>query len=199
MTQEALPRIGVFVCDCGSNIAGTVDTAAVSEYARTLPGVVTVVRNKYTCAEPGQEEIKKAIVEDKLERVVVASCTPRMHEPTFRGCVWDVGMNPYLMEMANLREHCSWVHGDDPAAATAKAKDLVASSVARAAKLTPQDEMTFPVTKAALVIGGGVAGIQAAMDLADQGHPVYLVEKEPSIGGIMAQLDKTFPTMDCSI
>ena len=199
MTKEALPRIGVFVCDCGSNIAGTVDTAAVAEYARTLPGVVTVVRNKYTCAEPGQEEIKKAIVEDKLERVVVASCTPRMHEPTFRGCVWDVGMNPYLMEMANLREHCSWVHGDDPAAATAKAKDLVASSVARAAKLTPQDEMTFPVTKAALVIGGGVAGIQAAMDLADQGHPVYLVEKEPSIGGIMAQLDKTFPTMDCSI
>ncbi len=199
MTKEALPRIGVFVCDCGSNIAGTVDTAAVSEYARTLPGVVTVVRNKYTCAEPGQEEIKKAIVEDKLERVVVASCTPRMHEPTFRGCVWDVGMNPYLMEMANLREHCSWVHGDDPAAATAKAKDLVASSVARAAKLTPQDEMTFPVTKAALVIGGGIAGIQAAMDLADQGHQVYLVEKEPSIGGIMAQLDKTFPTMDCSI
>ena len=199
MTQEALPRIGVFVCDCGTNIAGTVDTAAVEEYARTLPGVVTVVRNKYTCAEPGQEEIKKAIVEDKLERVVVASCTPRMHEPTFRGCVWDVGMNPYLMEMANLREHCSWVHGNDPAAATRKAKDLVASSVARAAQLTPQDEMVFPVTRAALVIGGGVAGIQAAMDLADQGHQVYLVEKEPSIGGIMAQLDKTFPTMDCSI
>jgi heterodisulfide reductase subunit A len=199
MTQEALPRIGVFVCDCGTNIAGTVDTAAVAEYAETLPGVVTVVRNKYTCAEPGQEEIKKAIVEDKLERVVVASCTPRMHEPTFRGCVWDVGLNPYLMEMANLREHCSWVHGDDPAAATRKAKDLVASSVARAARLTPQDEKTFPVTKAALVIGGGVAGIQAAMDLADQGHPVYLVEKDPSIGGIMAQLDKTFPTMDCSI
>ena len=199
MTQEALPRIGVFVCDCGTNIAGTVDTAAVAEYARTLPGVVTVVRNKYTCAEPGQEEIKRAIVEDKLERVVVASCSPRMHEPTFRGCVWDVGLNPYLMEMANLREHCSWVHGNDPAAATRKAQDLVASSVTRAARLTPQDEMTFPVTKAALVIGGGVAGIQAAMDLADQGHPVYLVEKEPSIGGIMAQLDKTFPTMDCSI
>ena len=199
MTQEALPRIGVFVCDCGTNIAGTVDTAAVEEYARTLPGVVTVVRNRYTCAEPGQEEIKRAIVEDKIERVVVASCSPRMHEPTFRGCVWDVGLNPYLMEMANLREHCSWVHGDDPAAATLKAKDLVASSVARAAQLTPQEEMTFPVTKAALVIGGGVAGIQAAMDLADQGHPVYLVEKEPSVGGIMAQLDKTFPTMDCSI
>jgi heterodisulfide reductase subunit A len=199
MIQQALPRIGVFVCDCGSNIAGTVDTAAVTEYARTLPGVTVAVRNKYTCAEPGQEEIKRAITEHKLERVVVASCTPRMHEPTFRGCVWDVGLNPYLMEMANLREHCSWVHGGDPKAATAKAKDLVASAVARAAQLVPQDELSFPVTRAALVIGGGVAGIQAAMDLADQGHPVYLVEKEPSIGGIMARLDKTFPTMDCSI
>ena len=125
MTQEALPRIGVFVCDCGSNIAGTVDTAAVEEYARSLPGVVTVVRNKYTCAEPGQEEIKKAIVEDKLERVVVASCTPRMHEPTFRGCVWDVGMNPYLMEMANIRDQNTWVHMNEPEVATQKAKDLV--------------------------------------------------------------------------
>ena len=196
---EALPRIGVFVCDCGSNIAGTVDTQAVTDYAQSLPGVVAAIRNKYTCAEPGQQEIKRAIVEHKLERVVVASCTPRMHEPTFRGCVWDVGMNPYLMEMANLREHCSWVHGHDPKAATAKAKDLVASAVARAARLQPQDEMTFPVTQAALVIGGGVTGIQAAMDLADAGHKVYLVEKQASIGGIMAQLDKTYPTMDCSI
>jgi len=196
---EALPRIGVFVCDCGTNIAGAVDTKAVATYAENLPGVVCSILNKYTCAEPGQQEIKTAIVENKLERVVVASCSPRMHEPTFRGCVWDVGMNPYLMEMANLREPCSWVHGDNPTGATEKAKDLVASAVARAAKLQPQDEMTFPVTKAALVIGGGVAGIQAAMDLADMGHQVYLVEKEPSIGGIMAQLDKTYPTMDCSI
>jgi heterodisulfide reductase subunit A len=196
---EALPRIGVFVCDCGTNIAGAVDTQSVTDFARTLPGVVAAIRNKYTCAEPGQQEIKRAIVESKLERVVVASCSPRMHEPTFRGCVWDVGMNPYLMEMANLREHCSWVHGDNPTAATAKAKDLVASAVARAAQLQPQDEMSFPVTPAALVIGGGVAGIQAAMDLAAMGHRVYLVEKEPSIGGIMAQLDKTYPTMDCSI
>ena len=198
MTEE-LPRIGVFVCDCGSNIAGAVDTEAVTDFASGLPGVACCIRNKYTCAEPGQQEIKNAIVDHKLERVVVASCSPRMHEPTFRGCVWDVGLNPYLMEMANLREHCSWVHGDDPQGATEKAKDLVASAVARAARLTPQDELSFPVTKAALVIGGGVAGIQAAMDLADQGHKVYLVEKEPSIGGIMAQLDKTYPTMDCSI
>jgi len=192
-------RIGVFVCDCGLNIAGTVDTAAVEEYARTLPDVVCVIRNKYTCADPGQNEIKKAIVEHRLDRVVVASCSPRMHEPTFRGCVWDVGLNPYLMEMANLREHCSWVHTDDREGATHKAMDLVRSAVARARFLEPQEEMQVQVTPAAMVIGGGVAGIQAAMDLAEGGHTVYLVEKEPSIGGIMAALDKTYPTMDCSI
>jgi heterodisulfide reductase subunit A len=192
-------RIGVFVCDCGLNIAGTVDTAAVAEYATTLPDVVAVVRNKYTCADPGQNEIKKAIAEHRLNRVVVASCTPKIHEPTFRNCVEEAGVNPYLMEMANLREHCSWVHQDEKEAATQKAKDLVRSAVFRAKYLEPQVESVFPVTRAALVIGGGVAGIQAALDLADGGHQVYLVEKEPSIGGIMAALDKTFPTMDCSI
>ncbi len=192
-------RIGVFVCDCGLNIAGTVDCAAVSEYAETLPDVACVVRNKYTCADPGQNEIKNAIQEFKLNRVVVASCTPRQHEPTFRQCVLDGGLNPYLMEMANLREHCSWVHPGDWDGATEKAKDLVGSAVARARFLQPQEEMSVPVTKAALVIGGGVAGIEAAIELADAGHQVILVEREPSIGGIMAQLDKTYPTMDCSI
>ena len=192
-------RIGVFVCDCGLNIAGAVDTASVAEYAETLPDVAAVVRNKYTCADPGQNEIKRAIGEYNLNRVVIASCTPKIHEPTFRACVADVGLNPYLMEMANLREHCSWVHQNDMEAATEKAKDLVRSAVARARYLEPQEETIFPVTKAALVIGGGVAGIQAALDLADGGHQVYLVEKEPSIGGIMAALDKTYPTMDCSI
>jgi len=192
-------RIGVFVCDCGLNIAGTVDCAAVSEYAETLPDVVCVVRNKYTCADPGQNEIKEAIREFKLNRVVVASCTPRQHEPTFRQCVLDGGLNPYLMEMANLREHCSWVHPGDWDGATEKAKDLVGSAVARARFLQPQEEMSVPVTKASLVIGGGVAGIEAALELADAGHQVVLVEREPSIGGIMAQLDKTYPTMDCSI
>jgi heterodisulfide reductase subunit A len=192
-------RIGVFVCDCGLNIAGTVDCAAVSEYAETLPDVVCVVRNKYTCADPGQNEIKDAIREFKLNRVVVASCTPRQHEPTFRQCVLDGGLNPYLMEMANLREHCSWVHPGDWDGATEKAKDLVGSAVARARFLQPQEEMSVPVTKASLVIGGGVAGIEAALELADAGHQVVLVEREPSIGGIMAQLDKTYPTMDCSI
>ena len=193
------PRIGVFVCDCGLNIASVVDTEAVANFARELPDVAAVVRNRYTCADPGQNEIKKAIAEHDLNRVVVASCTPKIHEPTFRGCVADAGLNPYLMEMANIREHCSWVHGNDKAAATAKAKDLVRSAVGRAARLRAQDEKTFPVTDAALVIGGGVAGIQAALELADGGHQVYLVEKEPSIGGIMSALDKTFPTMDCSI
>ena len=192
-------RIGVFVCDCGLNIAGTVDNAEVVRFAETLPNVVAVVRNRYTCADPGQKEIQRAIREHDLNRVVVASCTPKIHESTFRNCVAAAGVNPYLMEMANIREHCAWVHMHDKAAATAKAKDLVASAVGRASKLEPQDEKSFPVTDAALVIGGGVAGIEAALELAEGGHYVYLVEKEPSIGGIMAALDKTFPTMDCSI
>ena len=192
-------RVGVFVCDCGLNIAGAVDCGAVNEYAQTLPNVVCAIRNKYTCADPGQNEIKDAIREHRLNRVVVASCTPRQHEPTFRQCVREAGLNPYLMEMANLREHCSWVHPTDREGATQKAKDLVASAVARAIFLQPQEELTVPVTKAALVIGGGVAGIEAAIEIADAGHQVILVEKEASIGGIMAQLDKTYPTMDCSI
>jgi heterodisulfide reductase subunit A len=192
-------RIGVFVCDCGLNIAGAVDCAAVTEFAETLPDVVCAVRNKYTCADPGQNEIKDAVRQHKLNRVVVASCTPRQHEPTFRQCVLEAGLNPYLMEMANLREHCSWVHPGDWEGATAKAKDLVASAVARARFLQEQEELSVPVTGRALVIGGGVAGIEAALELADQGHQVTLVEKKPSIGGIMAQLDKTYPTMDCSI
>ena len=198
MSDQSL-RVGVFVCDCGINIAGIVDTEEVARFAEQLPDVVAVVRNRYTCADPGQNEIKRAIDEHDLDRVVVASCTPKIHESTFRACVADAGLNPYLMEMANLREHCSWVHAGDREGATAKAKDLVASAVHRARRLEAQQESTFPVTDAALVIGGGVAGIQAALDLADGGHKVFLVEKDPSIGGLMAALDKTYPTMDCSI
>ncbi len=198
MSDQPL-RIGVFVCDCGLNIAGTVDTEEVARFAAELPDVVAVVRNRYTCADPGQNEIKKAIAEHRLNRVVVASCSPKIHEPTFRACVSEAGLNPYLLEMANIREHCSWVHINDREAATAKARDLVAGAVGRARRLEPQDEKTFPVTDAALVVGGGVAGIQVALELAHGGHQVYLVEKEPSIGGTMAALDKTFPTMDCSI
>jgi heterodisulfide reductase subunit A len=181
------------------NIAGSVDCGSVAEYAKTLPNVACVARNTYTCSDPGQNEIKAAIREHRLNRAVVASCTPRQHEPTFRRCVSEAGLNPYLLEMANLREQCSWVHLDDKEGATAKAKDLVASAVARASLLQAQEERTVPVTDAILVIGGGVTGIEAALELGDAGHKVVLVEKAPSIGGIMAQLDKTFPTMDCSI
>jgi len=192
-------RIGVFVCDCGMNIAGFVDCEAVREYAEGLDDVVVSVRNRYTCSDPGQEEIKKQIREHGLNRIVVASCSPRLHEPTFRTCLSEAGLNPYLLEMANIREHCSWVHSTDRQAATGKAKDLVRMAVARARWLQPQEEREIAVTDAALVIGGGIAGIQVSLDLANTGHMVYLVEKQPSIGGMMAQLDKTFPTMDCSI
>ncbi len=192
-------RIGVYVCHCGSNIGATVDCAAVAAYARELPGVVHAINQGYTCSEPGQVQIKHDIKEFALNRVVVASCSPRLHEPTFRKCVSEAGLNPYLMEMANIREQCSWVHSLDPEGATRKAKDLVRSSVARAAMLDGRTELEVPVRRSTLVIGGGVAGIQAALDLADSGYPVVLVEKQPSIGGIMAQLDKTYPTMDCSI
>jgi heterodisulfide reductase subunit A len=192
-------RIGVYVCHCGKNIAGSVDCADVAEYALTLPHVVLSKHNLYTCSDPGQETIKKDIKEHNLNRVVVASCTPRLHEPTFRKTCEEAGLNKYLFEMANIREHCSWVHLYEPEKATAKAKDLVRMAVAKSSLMEPQEEVVVPVTQKALVIGGGIAGIQAALDLADTGYEVYLVEKKPSIGGKMAQLDKTFPTMDCSI
>ncbi len=175
------------------------DCPQVAAYAATLPGVVLAKTNLYTCSDPGQEEIKKDISEQRLNRVVVASCTPRLHEPTFRAACQEAGLNPYLFEMANIREHCSWVHLHEKEAATEKAKDLVKMAVARSRLLAPQEELEVPVHRKALVIGAGVAGIQAALDLADSGYQVYLVEKEPSIGGRMAQIDKTFPTMDCSI
>lgn len=197
MSEEI--RIGVFVCDCGKNIAGSLDCEAVREYAEELSDVVAAFRNRYTCSEPGQKEIKQSIVEHNLNRVVIAACSPRLHEPTFRACVEEVGLNKYLIEMANIREHCSWVHLQDWEGATEKAKEIVKMAVARARRLSPQVEEIVHVKDAALVIGGGIAGIQAALDLADAGHRVYLVEKEPSIGGNMARLDKTFPTMDCSI
>jgi heterodisulfide reductase subunit A2 len=192
-------RIGVYVCRCGSNIGGVVDCASVAEYAERLPGVVICRNQGYTCSEPGQNQIKNDICEYGINRVVVASCSPRLHEATFRQCVCEAGLNPYLMEMANIREQCSWVHGHNPGKATTKAKDLVRSAVVRARLLHAQTEMEVPVRRSTLVIGGGVAGIQSALDLADAGYKVVLVEKQPSIGGVMARLDKTFPTMDCSI
>jgi len=192
-------RIGVYVCHCGLNIAGSVNVEEVSRLAATLPHVVISKDNRYTCSDQGQELIKSDIREHKLNRVVVASCSPRLHEPTFRRACEEAGLNKYLFEMANIREQCSWVHLYEKEKATEKAKDLVRMAVAKAALLEPEEESEIPIIKKAMVIGGGVAGIQAALDLADTGYQVYLVEKEPSIGGRMAQLDKTFPTMDCSI
>jgi len=192
-------RIGVYVCHCGLNIAGSVNCEEVAKFAATLPHVVIAKDNRYTCSDQGQELIKTDIKEHKLNRVVVASCSPRLHEPTFRRACQEAGLNKYLFEMANIREHCSWVHLHEKEKATEKAKDLVRMAVAKATLLEPQEESVVPILRKALVIGGGVAGIQAALDLADTGYKVYLVEKEPSIGGRMAQIDKTFPTMDCSI
>ncbi len=192
-------RIGVFVCHCGLNIAGVLDIKALVEYARTLPNVVYVKDNRYTCAEPGQEEIKKAAKELGLNRVVVAACSPRMHEFTFRRVVSDVGLNGFLFEMANIREFSSWCHSSTPEDATEKAKDLIKMAVAKVRLLRPLEKIEVPVTNKALVIGGGIAGINASLDLAEMGFKVYLLEKGESIGGHMAQLDKTFPTLDCSI
>jgi len=192
-------RIGVYVCHCGSNIAGVIDPAAVAEYAAALPGVVRSADTLYACADSGQNLIKEEIRKYRLNRVVVAACSVRMHEPTFRAVVEKAGLNPFLMEMANIREQCTWAHGHDHTGSLAKAKDLVAAAVAKAGFLTPLEMIKVPVTKRALVIGGGVAGISASLDLADQGIETILVEKEPTIGGVMAQLNKTFPTMDCSI
>jgi heterodisulfide reductase subunit A len=195
--KKSPPRIGVYICHCGINIAQTVDVKAVAEYAATLPDVAIARDYMYMCSDPGQALIKKDVKELGLTRVVVAACSPRMHEPTFRGAVFGAGMNPYLFEMCNIREQCSWVHVDR-AEATEKAKDLVRSSAARASLLEPLEERYADVTKAVMVVGAGIAGIQAALDVAEAGHKVYLVEREASIGGHMAQLDKTFPTLDCS-
>jgi len=192
-----MARVGVFICHCGENIGRTVDCAAVAEAAAKLPGVVTSVDYKYMCSDPGQQMIKDAIVNEKLTAVVVGACSPRMHEPTFRRAAAEAGLNPYLLEMANLREHCSWVH-EDRDAATAKAVDIVRTMVAKTRYNAPLEEIRVPVEPTALVIGGGIAGIQAALDIADGGKKVILVEKSPSIGGHMARLSETFPTLDCS-
>ena len=190
-------RIGVYICQCGTNIAGTVDCALVCDYVRCLPGVDVAREYSYMCSDPGQALIKADIEELGLEKVVVAACSPRLHEHTFRAALEEAGINPYLLEMANIREQCSWVHSDH-GEATAKARMLVGGAVAKAGFLRELPRREFPVTQAVLVIGGGIAGIQAATKLAAAGKKVYLVEREPSIGGHMAQLDKTFPTLDCS-
>ncbi|HAU31210.1 MAG TPA: disulfide reductase [Desulfotomaculum sp.] len=193
-----MQRIGVFICWCGSNIGGVVDVPAVAREAAKFHGVVYSAEYKYMCSEPGQEMIVSAIKEHRLTGVVVASCSPALHEITFRKNIARAGLNPYMLEMANIREQCSWVHQHEPEKATKKAIDLVRRAVAKAGKLEPLFESTIPVTKKALIIGGGIAGIQAALDIADAGNEVVIIEREPTIGGKMVLLDKTFPTLDCS-
>lgn len=193
-----MPKVGVYICHCGENIAGAVNVEEVKRYASTLPGVTLVRDYLFMCSDPGQDLIKQDIKDGLIDRVVVAACTPRTHEPIFRKAVADAGLNKYLFEMANIRDQDSWAHWHDKEGATAKAKKLIASAVAKAALLEPLTDRFVDVTKASLVIGGGVAGMFAALDLANMGYKVYLVERQPSIGGNMAKLDKTFPTNDCS-
>ena len=190
-------RIGVFICHCGSNIAGTVDCPEVARVSLSFPDVVYADDPMYTCAEPGQAAIEEAIREHRLDGVVVASCSPRMHEPTFRRTVERAGLNRYMLEMANIREHDSWI-GKDMEANTNKACELVLMAVEKLRNNKPLQAKSFDINKKVLVIGGGVAGIQAALDCADGGVPVIMVEREATIGGKMAKLDKTFPTIDCS-
>ena len=192
-----MQRVGVFVCWCGSNIAGTVDVEAVSEALKSEPGVVFSTNYQYMCSQAGQDMIKEAVKEHNLTGIVVCSCSPRMHEATFRKTAAAAGLNPYMVEIANIREQCSWVH-KDVLTGTQKAIILGKAAVAKVNLNTPLTPGESPVTKRALVIGGGIAGIQTALDIADAGFPVDIVEKKPTIGGKMAQLDKTFPTLDCA-
>jgi len=190
-------KIGVFICHCGINIASSVDVKELVNFSEKLDDVIVSKDYKYMCSDVGAKLIKDSIKKHKLDSVVIGCCSPRMHEHTFRGVVENGGVNGYNLEIANIREQCSWVH-DDKEKGTEKAKNLIKAAVARARTLEPLEASKIDVTPEALVIGGGIAGIQTSLDLAEQGHKVYLVEKSPTIGGRMAQLDKTFPTLDCS-
>ncbi|TFG26349.1 MAG: hydrogenase iron-sulfur subunit [Promethearchaeota archaeon] len=195
---EIEPKIGVFLCKCGKNIGGTVDIDQLAEEIEKLPEVKLVQVNTYTCSDPGQAEIEVAIKEKGIEKIVIAACSPRLHGPTWKNLLNRVGINPSLVEVANIREQCSWVHLSEKEAATHKARELIEMAVSKAELLEAVDDIVVPVKQRILIIGGGVAGIQAALDLADD-YEIILVEKAPTIGGNMALIDKTFPTMDCSI
>lgn len=197
MQQPHDIRTGVYICHCGSNIAGTVQVDKLSGFASTLPGVAVARDYKYMCSSTGQEMIKEDIRDRGINRVVVAACSPRMHEMTFRQVLREAGLNPYLLAVANVREHCSWIVADS-AQGTEAAKHLIRAAIARVGWQRPLEDRQVPVHPACLVVGGGIAGIQAALSIAQAGYQVYLVERSPSIGGRMAQLDKTFPTLDCS-
>jgi heterodisulfide reductase subunit A len=190
-------RIGFFICHCGVNISSIVNVAEVRDFVATLPNVVVSQDYKFMCSDPGQDIIKSAIKTHKLNRVVVAACSPLMHEITFRGACEKAGLNRFLFQMANVREHCAWVH-NDKVRATEKAKALAAAAVSRVAYQIPMEIKKAKLNPDTLVVGAGIAGIQAALEIADSGNNVYMVEREPSIGGKMALFDKTFPTLDCS-
>jgi heterodisulfide reductase subunit A len=190
-------RVGFYMCHCGTNIAGVIDVHAVAEYAKGLPNVALAREYKYMCSDPGQEMIIQDVKEQNLTRIVVAACSPNLHEATFRGAVARAGINPYFFQMVNVREHGSWVHSD-PVAATAKAIDQVRAAIARVAHHKALERKRMDVNHDVLVVGGGIAGITAALNIANSGKRVYLVEREPSIGGHMAKFDKTFPTLDCA-
>ena len=198
ITGKELPKIGVYICWCGINIGGVVDVPKLCEYSRTLPNVVLASEYKFMCSDIGQGMIMEDIKAGKVNRVVVSACSPRMHEETFRRACEEGGLNKYLFEQANIREHCTWVTMNDVAGATRIAKDHIRMAVAKSGQLKPLQITTVKVEPATLVVGAGIAGINAALDLANSGYKVYLVEKSPTVGGHMAQLDKTFPTMDCS-
>ncbi len=193
------PRIGVFPCRCGVNIAGVIDMEALTEYTRTLPNVVIAEQNLSLCTTSGADFIRKYVHDADLNRVVIVACTPKTHEPVFQAVLIDCGLDPSYLEFVNIREHVSFVHQQDQVAALEVAKEQVRAGVLRAALLEPVPERVVPVSDAVLVIGGGVAGLQSALDLSNQGHKVFLVEENPTIGGAMAKLDRTFPTDDCSI
>lgn len=195
--EAETPKIGVYVCHCGINIKNTVDIDAVRDYAATLPNVVLSKDYIYVCSDPGQEMIKKDIRDGAINRVVVAACSPRLHEPTFRGTCISEGLNPFFFEMANIREQCSWV-SDDKEKNTEKSKDIVRSTVSRVNLLEPLEEPEVDIVPEALVIGGGITGMYSALDMADAGYKVHLVERSPTIGGHMLQFDKIFPSLDCS-
>lgn len=197
MNKNGQPRIGVFVCHCGTNIAGKVNISEVIEFASKLDNVAVAKDYKFMCSDPGQELIKQNIKDHNLNRVIVASCSPLMHEPTFRGATAEGGLNPFYFQMANIREQVSWVT-EDPEKATKKAKALISAAVRRVALHHPLIKKEVPVRPEVLIVGGGIAGLQAALTYANSGKKVYLVEKQPSIGGHMSWLDKTFPTLDCS-
>ena len=192
-------RIGVFVCQCGTKISSVVDVDELTKYAKKLPNVVYAENMNYPCSSQGQDEIAASIKKNKLDRVVVAGCSPRLYEPTFQSCMSRADLNPWLFEMANIREFSSYCHKAEPVEATEKAKDTLRMAVAKARLLEPLKPIELPVMKSVMVVGGGIAGINAALDLADMGFKVYMVEKTETIGGYMALLDKTFPTLDCSI